>query len=196
MNAWKHVHQRIEEHEKSNAHRDSADANFLMAKKADVKSLLTGNQMSLHYKEVKKKRLVMERIVDVIKVIGKCGLSYRGDQAEAAYTLENTAVNHGNFLELITLLSKYDMCLQQHLNTCIEQSKKHRETGAKGRGSLVTFLSKDIIFKVVDIISQIIKSTIADEVKLAGMFSVQIDTTQDLKRPMCSNFEICYRCHP
>ncbi len=151
-----------------------------MAKKADVKSLLTGNEMSLHYEQVKKKCWVMERIVDVIKVIGKCGLSYRGDQAEAAYTLENTAVNHGNFLELIILLSKYDMCIQQHLNTCIEQSKKHHETGAKGRGSLETFLSKDIIFKFVDIISQIIKSTIADEVKLAGMFSVQIDTTQDI----------------
>lgn len=54
MNAWKHVHQRIEEHEKSNAHINSADAYFPMAKKADVKRLLTSNQMSLPYEQIKK----------------------------------------------------------------------------------------------------------------------------------------------
>uniref|UniRef100_A0A671TTT5 Uncharacterized protein n=1 Tax=Sparus aurata TaxID=8175 RepID=A0A671TTT5_SPAAU len=180
MKTWKHVHQRIEEHEKSKIHRDSADAYFLLAQRADVKSLLAGKQMSLHHEQVKKKRQVMERIVDVIKVIGKCGLSYRGDKAEAAYTLENTAVNHGNFLELMTLLSRYDLCLQQHMSSCIEQSRRHHDTGAKGRGSLVTLLSKDIVGKVVDVLSQVIKGKIADEVREAGMFSVQIDTTQDV----------------
>lgn len=94
----------------------------------------------------------MKRIVDVIKVIDKCGLSYRGDKAEAAYSLENIAFNHGNFLELILLLRKYDVCLQQHLNSWIGNSKKQHETGEKGRGSLVTLLSK-----VVDVISQLMR---------------------------------------
>lgn len=180
MKTWKHVHQRIEEHEKSKIHRDSADAYFLLAKRADIKSLLADKQMSLHHEQVKKKHQGMERIIDVIKVIGKCGLSYRGDKAEAAYTLEDTAVNHGNFLELVILLSCYDLCLQQHISSCIEQSKKHHDTGAKGRGSLVTLLSKDIVGKVVDALSQVIKGTISDEVREAGLFSVQIDTTQDV----------------
>jgi len=180
MKTWKHVHQRIEEHEKSKIHRDSADAYFLLAKRADIKSLLAGKQMSSHHEQVKKKRQVMECIIDVIKVIGKCGLSYRGDQAEAAYTLEDTAVNHGNFLELVILLSRYDLYLQQHISSCIEQSKKYHDTGAKGRGSLVTLLSKDIVEKVVDALSQVIKGTISDEVREAGLFSVQIDTTQDI----------------
>jgi hypothetical protein len=103
MKDWKHIHQRIMEHEKK-THRDSADAYFLNVQKADVKSLLTGYQMSLRADQVKQKRQVMERIVDVIKIIGKCGLSYRGDE-EAGYCLENIAVNHGNILELILLLS-------------------------------------------------------------------------------------------
>ena len=187
MRDWKHVHQRIVEHEKSKIHRDSADAYFLNVQKADVKSLLTGNQMSLRTEQVKQKRQVMERIVEVIKVIGKCGLSYRGDKEEAGYSLENLAINHGNVLELILLLSKYDVCLQQHVNSCIENSKKQHETGAKGRGSLITLLSKDTLNKVVDVISQLIKATIAEEVKQAGMFSVQIDTTQDISsKEQCS----------
>ncbi|RXN33944.1 zinc finger MYM-type 1-like protein [Labeo rohita] len=143
--------------------------------------------MSLRAEQVKKKRQVMERIVDVIKVIGKCGLSYRGDNEEAGYSLENIAVNHGNILELILLLSRYDICLQQHVNTCIENSKKQHETGAKGRGALVTLLSKETFNKVVDVIGQLIKLTIAEEVRQAGMFSVQLDTTQDISsKDQCS----------
>lgn len=135
--------------------------------------------MSLCHEQVKKKRQVMERIIDVIKVLGKCGFSYRGDEAEGAYTLENIAVNHGNFLELLIILSWYDLYLQQHISSCTEESKKHHESGAKGRGSLVTLMSKDMVNKVVDVLRKVIKGTTADEVQKAGMFSVQIDTTQD-----------------
>ena len=42
----------------------------------------------------------------------------------------------------------------------------------------MTFMSKDIV-KVLDILRKLIKHTIADEVREAGMFCVQIDTTQD-----------------
>jgi len=67
MKDWKHIHQRIVEHEKSKTHRDSkskthrdsADAYFLNVQKADVKSLLTSNQMSLRAEQVKKKRQVI-----------------------------------------------------------------------------------------------------------------------------------------
>lgn len=72
-----------------------------------------------------------------------------------------------------------DLCLQQQINSCIEQSKKHHDTGAKGRGSLVTLLSKDIVGQIVDIHRQVIKGTIADEVIQARMFLDQTDTTQD-----------------
>lgn len=120
----------------------------------------------------------MERVINVVKVIGKCGLSYRGHIQETAYTLENIASNHGNFLELILLLSKYDVCLQEHVSDCIEKSKK--QMGSKGRGSLVTMMSKTTVNKVIEVIRSLIQQTIAAEVKKAGMFSVQLDTTQDL----------------
>lgn len=186
MKSWSHVHQRIGEHEQSKMHRDSADAYFLLANRADVKGLLAGNQMCSCHEQVKKKRQVMERIMDVVKVIRKCGLSYRGDKAEGAYTLENIADNHGNFLELLNI--------QQRISSCTEESKKHHESGAKGRGSLVTLMSKDMVNKVVDVLREVIKGTIADEVRKAGTFSVQIATTQDayFNRPACYHLEVCY----
>ena len=47
----------------------------LNVQKADVKSLLTGNQISLRADQVKQKRQMMERIYDVIKVIVNVALA-------------------------------------------------------------------------------------------------------------------------
>ncbi|KAI2665801.1 Zinc finger MYM-type protein 1 [Labeo rohita] len=147
MTDWKHVHQRLEEHEKSVSHKTCAEVYFLNASKSDVKYLLSGSQLSSHRKQIRKKRQVLERVVDVVKMIGKRGLNYRS-QNEAAYMLDDCNIDHGNFLEVIVLLSKYDVCLKEHLKECIEKSKKIHQTGAKGRGSLVSLLSpKTVITK-------------------------------------------------
>lgn len=43
-------------------------------------------------------------MIEAVKLIGKRGLSYRGNQFEVAYTLDNPFVDHGNFLEIILFL--------------------------------------------------------------------------------------------
>lgn len=63
----------------------------------------------------------MHRIIDVIKLIGKRGLSYRNRNNEAAYTLNDTSLDHGNFLEIILLLSKYDEVIKCHLDKVIKR---------------------------------------------------------------------------
>jgi len=82
-------------------------------------------------------------------MIGKRGLSYRSEN-EAAYMLDDFNIDHGNFLEIIVLLSKYDICLKEHLKECIEKSKKIHQTGAKARGSLVSLLSARTINSVIN----------------------------------------------
>lgn len=56
----------------------------------------------------------------------------------------------------------------------------HETGGGKERGSLVTLLYKETVNKVIDAVSHLIQHTIADEVREAKMFSVQLDTAQDL----------------
>lgn len=186
MTDWKHVHQRIVEHEKSMAHKTCAEAYFLNASKCDVKHLLSGSQLSSHREQMRKRRQILERVVDVVKLIGKRGLSYRSGN-EAAYMLDDSNIDHGNFLEMILLLSKYDVCLKEHLKECTEKSKKLHQTGATGRGSLVTLLSKRTINSVIDTIQHLIQETIVRDIKNAVMFSVQIDTTQDItSQDQCS----------
>ena len=77
--------------------------------------------MSLHqclYKyDIEEK--FFQRIIDIVKFIGKRRLSYRDDKLEAAYSLEDMSEDHGNFLELVVLLSKYYINLKDHLKICI-----------------------------------------------------------------------------
>ena len=97
MSDWRHVHQRTEEHEKSTAHRTCAEAYFLRCSKKDVESMFAGSQMSAHREQVKNRRQVLERVVEVVKLLGKRGLSYRHVDNEAAYTLADNTIDHGNF---------------------------------------------------------------------------------------------------
>ena len=106
----------------------------------------------------------MQRIIDIVKFIGKLGLSYRIDKLQAAYSLKDMSVDHGNFLELFVHLSKYGIDLKDHLKDCIENSKNlHEYQNGKGRGVLLTFLSKSTI-------NIIITRNISMEVQAARMF--------------------------
>lgn len=79
MQTWKYVHLRIQEHEQSKGYRASVEAYFLRAKKSDISSLLNEKQVSAHHEQVRKKRQVMEHIIGILRLIGKRGLSYRGE---------------------------------------------------------------------------------------------------------------------
>ncbi|KAL4097464.1 hypothetical protein QTP88_022246 [Uroleucon formosanum] len=94
LNDRRHVHQRIKEHENSKNHNFCSEAYFLHFHKKDIGNLLFVNQNRLQREEVKKRRQVLDRIINVIKLIGKCGLSIRGKRNEAAYLLNNESVDH------------------------------------------------------------------------------------------------------
>lgn len=98
-------HQRAEEHDESENHRNCAKAYLLRANNANVKQLLFSKQMKEREEQVTKRRQVMEKIVDVVKVIGKRGLSYRG-HSESAHTLGDEGTEHGFFIEILEINRK------------------------------------------------------------------------------------------
>lgn len=79
----------------------------------------------------------------------------RYNKSEAVYRLDDDSLNHGNFLEIILLLSNTDNILKSHVQKSIEQSKKaHQSAEAKGnkkygRGSLVTFVSSTTVTNMI-----------------------------------------------
>jgi hypothetical protein len=84
------------------------------------------------------RRYVVQTIVDVLKLIGKQGLPFRAS-VEQAHTLDDSSINHGIFLEILLLLSKYDSTLKKHLDAVTVKSeqlhkareRKEKETGKK-----------------------------------------------------------------
>ena len=112
---------------KSIMHRDYAEAYFLRSSKGNYESLLIGSQMSARREQGCRRWQVLERVIDVVKVIGKRGLSHRGMQSEAAYTLDDSSIDHGIFLEMIILLGKYDMCMKEHLTACMSLGQEGAE---------------------------------------------------------------------
>lgn len=187
MTDWRHVHQRIEEHERGTAHRQCAEAFYVNCTRASIGHLLEGRQLRGNREQVKKRCQVLERIVEVVKVIGKRGLSCRQKPNEAMYTLDDESLDHGNFLEKNRFLGRYDVCLKEHFSSVIEKSKQIHASGTKGRGSLITLLSKETVNAVIDDIKHLIEESISADVKKAGMFSVQLDTTQEITgKEQCS----------
>ena len=92
------------------------------------------------------------RIIDIIKMLGKQGLSFRGHRNESASSLDNEVLNHGNVLATVQLISKYDPIMATHVsevqNKSSERIKKLEQKGiihSKGHGGLVTYLSKTTI---------------------------------------------------
>ncbi|XP_004207885.1 uncharacterized protein LOC101235251 [Hydra vulgaris] len=137
--------------------------------------------------EVLIRKQILSRVIDIIKHLCKQTLPFRGHRNEGAYSLDNDEENHGNFLALVQLLAKYDPLLASHLSMCqekstkrIEKLKRQGKAGSKGRGALVTFLSKTTISKLLTIMKNMMQEQIAMEVSKAKVYSVQVDATQDI----------------
>ena len=95
---------------------------------------------------MQRRRAILERIIDIIKVIGKQGLAYRGKRNERASDLTKSDINQGNFLKIVKLVAQYDSVLRCHINKVSEQGQKQKNkrlntaqaSKYNGRGSLVS----------------------------------------------------------
>ena len=90
-------------------------------------------------------------------------------------------VDHGTFLEIVLLLVKYDNILKCHLENVIKkclQNKpdKHKHNCANRN----TFISKATVNYIIAVISKLMKEEISNSVREAGIYSIEIDSTQDI----------------
>jgi len=114
----------------------------------------------------------------------------------AAHTLDDKGgdarrPSRGNFLELVLLMAEYDPILKTHVKRCIDDSKRKTKGGKSGRGSLLTFLSKNFINKLIRIIASVGVDLMLEQVKESGKFSLMVDTTQDVSA--LNQLAICVR---
>lgn len=111
-----------------------------------------------HNQQVGKNREILLRFIDVTCFLGKQELAFRGhDESEGSS-------NRGNYIELLTLLQKYDTKLEIHLQTA---------TVFKG-------YSKHIQNDLIDAVQNVIMNSIKEEVKRSPFVAVLLDETSDV----------------
>ncbi|XP_025425713.1 uncharacterized protein LOC112694465 [Sipha flava] len=137
---WQHIYLRIGEHENSAHHRDCVNSHFMTKEGKDIKKMIIYGCTDVRGQQIERRRNIIERIVDVVKLIGKCGLAYRGKRNEAAYTLNNPNIDH-------------------------VKREKIKDKGSKQGGGLITFLSKNTFNNILEVCSDLITETIVSEIK-------------------------------
>ncbi|XP_022161623.1 uncharacterized protein LOC111027533 [Myzus persicae] len=188
LSVWTHVYQRIEEHEASKTHMSCSESYLLHTSYKTINILLFSDFKKKKKEEIKKNIQILQRVIDIVKLIGKRGLSYRAHRNESALSLNNPILDHGNFLDILLLLKKYDIVLNEHVDSLTNKAQRKANSGnSKGKVSKVTFFSKTTVNMVIDSISTLIKKNISSQILEALMFSVQMDTTQDVSvQDQCS----------
>ena len=127
FNSWKHIYQRIDEHESSQKHKACVEAHIRFNSNKTVVDLLIVNQTSLHNKHVVQRRPILDSVVSILKMIEKRGTSCKGTGSlEAMSTLCDKKVDHGTFLETVLLLAKHDDILKCHLENVIKKCLQNK----------------------------------------------------------------------
>ena len=105
------------------------------------------------------------------------------------------------FLAIVQLMAKYDTIMAPHVsavqNKCEQRIKRLGQQGkaqSKGRGGLLTYLSKTTINTLIQIMKNIIQERISHEVSQAKYYFIQIDSTQDTSNTSIDQFTITIRC--
>lgn len=177
---WKHTGQRVNDHEGTKYHQNSASA-FLAAKaKQSVSQLLSNECWDVRNRQIAERRMVVSMVIDAIKFLAKQGLPARGHRGEALRTIDRNDINHGNFLELIKEMAKHNQILKYHLENSASISKDKAKKGDTGRGSFVSFLSSNTFSLILTLLADSVRTRIVDEVKIAGKYGLMVDSTQDV----------------
>ncbi|XP_065658433.1 zinc finger MYM-type protein 1-like [Hydra vulgaris] len=182
---FKNIYATIESHENSQVHGLAVEAYILASNNYNIENSVNINMMNLKKKQALERIHVLEQVFEIVKLLGKQNLPYRGSgSSESLYNIncENINYNRGNFLELLKFTAKRDSILNDYLTVAIESSKKRKENisnNSKRRGSLVTMLSKNTVNKVILAILELIRRKIKGELG-DKQFSIQVGSTQDI----------------
>ena len=170
FNSWKHIYQRINKHKSSQKHKACVEAHVRFSSNKTVVDLPTVTQTSLHNKQVMQRRQILDRVVSIVKMIGKKGTSYRETGSlEVVSTLCDEKVDHGTFLETVLLLAKYDNIVKSHLEIVVQKCLQNKPDKQKhNRAKRNTFISKTTVHSIIAIISQLMKEEISNSVREAG----------------------------
>ena len=96
-------------------------------------------------------------------------------------------------------IGKFDEVMHNHIRAVAEKGRQYEENRALqqkqrkvGRGSFNTFLSKSTVTSLVRVMRNLIQERIANDVRAAGIYSFEMDSTQDISSQVQCSIVIRY----
>lgn len=162
FNDWKHLSERVNEHEMTAYHLNNYTKWKSTAK-------LFSNDKTIEYQlnkqmQAEKERLreVFKRIIAFVLYFARQNIAFTGSSSK----LHDDTGHNGNFLQLVQTVATFDHVLKEHL-----EKSKH-----------VHYLSPKTQNELIEIIGAKVKKQILDWIKKSKYYSVILDTTPDVSR--------------
>ena len=162
--AWYRAIDAFKKHQSSKCHLNSAKALTYFINLKSIDCVLDKNRLeeiSRKEKDRLKNREFMNRIIDIIICLGKSGRPFRGHDEKS------DSCNQGLFKELVILLTKYDVVLQDHLQ---EAPKNALYTSNRIQNDLITSIKNVILRNIKNNLQNSFISIMADETTDVGNF--------------------------
>jgi len=93
----KNLYERLNKQEKSLSHSDATSCYLINKSGRNVQNLINTERELV----VKNNREIVHRVINIILLLSKQNIGFRGKRHEAAYDLNDLQINHGNFLEVV-----------------------------------------------------------------------------------------------
>lgn len=168
---WKKGLEKLQAHDQSVSHRQAMEA------WAEYKRTSTG-EPSIEVKASKPSekliadnRHYIKAVVETLKLTATQCIAQRGDNE----TTDSN--NRGNFLEILTLIGKFDQIVGNRIESGPQNAK---------------YTHKDIQNELIDIISSMIREEICEEVRKAEVFCLMVDETKDVSKKEQISFVVRY----
>lgn len=158
---WKNAIEKCNKHEFSRAHVQNFNT-YISRISSNIKKIDDSLRSEQEYLS-SYWRSILQRVLSVIRFLASRGLPFRGTDEKFGST------SNGNYLGLLEVLAEYDPFLKGHIE----------KYASKGSGS-VSYLSKDICFEFIKIISDLVLREIVREIHCSKYYSISVDSTPDI----------------
>ena len=163
---WNHGVQKLQKHSDSFSHKTSVMAKI---QQESTKGSITTQVQAISLKQLEENRHYVRTVAEVVELCARQGLALRGHRESEGER------NRGNFLEILTLISKKDSIVRSKLE------------GAK----YARYTHHDIQNEIIETFSSLIKKDILNDVQISKWFSLLVDESRDIAK--IEQLSVCLR---